>query len=160
MFIIECVLIVRSRKNSLMSKKLNFEFFEHTADIGIRVYGETLTDLFNNSAQALFQIILDYQPKSKIEKKVELKADSFEDLLVIWLNELISGLFADKFLPAKFNIVIEDNRQEKIIKADMVGENFSPYENKINMEIKAATYHNLKIQRTCEGYKAEIIFDV
>jgi SHS2 domain-containing protein len=43
----------------------------------------------------------------------------------------------------------------------MQGEEFNPYENKkINMEIKAATYHNLKIEKYNKGYKAEVIFDV
>ncbi|UCG35544.1 MAG: archease [Candidatus Omnitrophota bacterium] len=138
----------------------DFEFIEHTADFGIRVYGKTLPELFVNSAQALFSIILDYKPQAEIQKTIELEEENLEDLFVDWMNELISQFFADKFLPAQYSVSIESKPELNILKADITGEGFNPYERKINKEIKAATYHNLKVEKTKEGYAAEVIFDV
>jgi SHS2 domain-containing protein len=137
-----------------------FEFIEHTADFGIRVYGESLEDLFKNSAQVLSELLTDYKPKQLKEKEIQLQGETLEDLYVIWLNELISAFFADKFLLGDCSITIEEDQDKKVLKAAIKGQDFNPYENKINMEIKAATYHNLKIEKTDEGFKVEVIFDV
>ena len=138
----------------------DFEFIEHTADFGIRVYGKTLPELFVNSAQALFSVILDYEPQGKIPKTIELEEENIENLFVDWMNELISQFFADKFLPAQYSVNIDSRQKLSTLKADILGENFNPYERKINKEIKAATYHGLKVEETKEGYVAEVIFDV
>ncbi|UCD16028.1 MAG: archease [Candidatus Omnitrophota bacterium] len=137
-----------------------FEFIEHTADIGVRVYGRSLEELFTHAATALFSIILDYKPQQLKSKEIELEASTLEDLFVIWLNELISGFFADKFLPADYRIEIKDAPNKKILKVRLRGQDFNPYENKISAEVKAATYHNLKIEKVDKGYKVEVIFDV
>ena len=138
----------------------NFEFIEHTADIGIRVYGKTLPALFVNSAQALFSIILDYEPQGKIQKTIELEEENLENLFVDWMNELISQFFADKFLPAQYSVNVNSSEKLSTLKADILGESFNPYERKIEKEIKAATYHGLKVEKTKEGYVAEVIFDI
>jgi SHS2 domain-containing protein len=137
-----------------------FEFIEHTADIGVRVYGKTLEDLFVNSATALFNIFVDYKPKERITREIVLEAQTLEDLLVNWLNELISGFFADKFLPSKFCISISSESSPKALNAVLTGERFNPYRKEINVEVKAATYHGLKIVPCSGGYAVEIIFDV
>lgn len=138
----------------------NFEFIEHTADIGIRIFGDDREELFESAAGALFKLLVDYRPKKDSERKISLEAETFEDLLVNWLNELISSFFACKFLPADYSIVIEEKQNLKILHAVIEGQKFDPYENKINMEIKAATYHNLKIKEARDGFKTEIIFDI
>lgn len=138
----------------------SYEFLDHTADVGVRIYAGTLKDLFKTAAEVLFNLLVENRPKSTKEKEVYLESETFEDLLVNWLNELISIFFADKFLPAAYSIQIEDIGNKKLLKGFLTGESFDPYENKIKQEIKAATYHNLKIEKTKEGYKAEIIFDV
>lgn len=138
----------------------DFEFIEHTADIGIRVYGGRAEDLFINAARGLFSLLVDYVPDKKIEKKIVLEEGALEDLFINWLNELISLFYADKILPVEYNVVIHDDGIKKVLEAVIRGEEFSPYENKVNMEIKAATYHNLKVEYKDNRWVAEVIFDV
>ena len=89
------------------------------------------------------------------------EGEDLEELLVVWLNELTSMFFAYKFLPAQYNIKItHDEPQYKVLEGTLMGEQFSPYENKISREIKAATYHNLKVKKVDKNWQAEIIFDV
>ena len=137
----------------------NYEFIEHTADIGIRVYGKNLEELFLNSARAAFSIITNFIPAEEKTRHISLEAQTLEDLLVNWLNELISSFFAYKFLPNSYAVVITLG-SPNILKATVKGDEYDPYSRKVDAEIKAATYHNLKIEKTKEGYKAEIIFDV
>ncbi len=137
----------------------DFELIEHTADIGVRVYGKDLPELFRNSAIALFSLITDFKPQPKKEQRIKLHTQTWEDLLVTWLNELVSNFFTREFLPHSYKIIIHENK-EKELDAIVKGEDFSPYKKKINLEVKAATYHNLKIERDERGVKAEIIFDV
>jgi len=137
-----------------------FELIEHTADIGLRIYGKSLEDLFANAAKGLFSLILDNSPKEKNQEILNLKADDLEELLVTWLNELITLFFAFKFLPARYELKIETDKKEASLIATILGQEFDPYKNKIKTEVKAATYHNLKVEKTAEGYIAEVIFDV
>ena len=137
----------------------DYEYIEHTADIGIRVYGENLEELFRNAAKATFNLITKNNPSEDKERKLRLESKNTEDLLINWLNELISIFFTYKFLPKSYNISIKTGVLNKL-QAQIKGSIYDPYSQKINQEIKAATYHNLNIEKISKGYKAEIIFDV
>ncbi len=137
-----------------------FEFIEHTADLGLRVKGKTSEDLFQNYAAVLFHTLTDYQPKKIINRKITLQAQSLAELLVDWLNELLSIFFADGFLPKEYSLTISDDRGGKVLQAEIEGEEFDFENNQLKREIKAATYHDLKVEENDEGYVAEVIFDV
>lgn len=138
--------------------KKNYSLIEHTADIGIKVRGRTKNELFKNSALAVFDIIAEKKPaKNKIRRNitVKLKADSLGSLLIEWLNELISLSGARRLIFEHFKILsLEDNQ----LKAIISGVPDKDY--RVNVEIKAATYHQLKIKKTVGGWLAEVIFDV
>ena len=137
-----------------------FEFIEHTAELGLRVKGKTSEDLFNNYAVVLFSLLTDYQPKQIISRKITLQAQSLSELLVDWLNELLSIFFADNFLPKEYFIKITDDKGGKILEAEIRGEEFNFENNILKREIKAATYHNVKVEENDQGYVGEVIFDV
>jgi len=135
-----------------------FELIEHTADIGVRVYAKDLKELFENSAQALIFLLVNEKKEGRKERTIKLEAESWEDLLVTWLNELISLFFAEKFLFCDSDLEIKENKSLKTLEAKIKGIDFDPYGNKINMEIKAATYHNLKIKKKADKLEVDIIF--
>lgn len=137
-----------------------FEFIEHTADLGLRVYGTTLEDLFKNYATILFNLLTDHRPKNIITKKITLQAQTLTELLADWLNELLSLFFADKFLPQEYRLKITDDKGGKILQAEVLGEHLEWKVIKLKREIKAATYHNLKLEERNQGYLAEVVFDV
>ena len=139
----------------------NYEIIDHTADIGIRVGGGNLAELFSNAAMAMFDIIAEVGSSTRqitnspISTSVKLKADSLEELFINWLNELLS-LSAIKGL-IFFDFKIK-KIQENFLESEAVGQNIENY--RVNTEIKAATYHQLKIEKTTSGWQAEVIFDV
>jgi SHS2 domain-containing protein len=66
-----------------------YEYLEHTGDIGIRAYGGTLEELFINAAQGLLETIADLGTVgTTTETEIEVSAESLEDLMVAWLDEL------------------------------------------------------------------------
>jgi SHS2 domain-containing protein len=134
-----------------------FETFEHTADIGLKIYAKDLKGIFTNAAAGLLSLITDLKKVSaKKNLKVSLKDEDREELLVSWLNELIFQFSAHNFLDKQFKInKISDNS----ISADIRGEKIDLSKHKILVEIKAATYHELEIKKTKGGFQARVILD-
>ncbi|MDD5428905.1 MAG: archease, partial [Candidatus Omnitrophica bacterium] len=82
-----------------------YEQFEHTADIGIRVFGKDLKELFENAALGMFDLIADLGGiKTSIEETVEADGDTSEELLVAWLDELLYRFYTKEIIFAKFRI--------------------------------------------------------
>jgi SHS2 domain-containing protein len=141
-----------------------YEVLDHTADIRIRIKAKDLKGLFENSALAMFDIMgqiapIPYGPAAIEIKKfrfaVTQKAEDLEELFINWLNELLSLSAAKELMFTDFII----NRLDKTnIEAEVYGEDIKNY--KINTEIKAATYHELKLAEINSGWQAEVIFDV
>lgn len=140
-----------------MSKE--FEIIEHTADIRIRISGRSLEGLFINAAKALFSLLTDSEGKELEERTIVLKEQFIEDLLVNWLNELISQFFTYHFIPSKYNVEIGENNSSKILKGKVQG-SVERDNLRVLAEIKAATYHNLQVAKSDDGFQAEVIFDV
>ena len=138
--------------------KRAFEIIDHTADVGIIAYGADVEELFSNAALALFSLIT--EPESideKLRLGLEVRSKGRDNLLVEWLNELIYVFDVKHILFHRFDInSLTLNR----LKADCYGEEFSPLKHKINVGVKAATYHMLKLDRNGNGYRAQVIFDV
>ncbi|MFH1508346.1 MAG: archease [Candidatus Omnitrophota bacterium] len=138
----------------------NYELLEHTADIKILVKARDLQGLFENSALAMFDIMgqLIEDLKQELEGAgltITQNATDIEELLINWLNELLSLSAVNELFFTDFKIYRLDRTS---CHADIYGEDIKNY--KINTEIKAATYHELKIKENKDGWTAEIVFDV
>lgn len=135
-----------------------YKTFDHTADLGIEVYGKDQRELFVNAARALFDLITDLD---KIEAKTSLtlniEAVDREDLLVSWLRELLYFHQSEGYLLNDF--VLQD-LEEQSLRATAKGEVYEPNRHEILREIKAVTYHQLKITQEKEGWVARMVFDI
>jgi SHS2 domain-containing protein len=135
-----------------------YEQFPHTADIGVRVYGEDLRELFENAAFAMFDILADLENLSgDTVETFSITAANHEEMLVAWLDELLYNFYTKQLIFFKFHI---DELTETGLKATALGRPVGANRNRLKTEIKAATYSDLKIVKAPEGYKVEIIFDV
>jgi len=134
-----------------------YEQIDIAGDIGLRIWGNTLKELFENAAIGLSELVTDISKIGEIEKKeVTLTSDSKEHLLIQWLNELIFLFDAQGFIGKVFNVTIYDDK----LKAEIVGGNFDPQINESRLLIKAATYHTLSLQKTNSLWEATVIFDI
>lgn len=135
-----------------------FKIIDHTADLGIEVSGRTLNELFENAAYGMFSLITDISKiKSSKQTKIKLDSSDTESLLIIWLNELQYHYSVKKMLFNKFrvNIALPEGIY---LESEVYGGNIKNHE--ILHDVKAATYHDLKITQTSNGYKTCIILDV
>ena len=142
----------------------SYEIINHTADIGIKVYGKDLAELFTNAAQAMFEIMLEAPGiKSRFQKvkqerfMLNKKGQDITDVFVSWLSELLYLFSTQGLVLQKADIRKLDSN---IIQAELIGHAFNPDTEHIKTEIKAVTYHGLEIISTERGYQAEVIFDV
>ncbi len=136
----------------------SFEYFDHTADMGMRVQAANLEELFTQSALGMFNLIasLDqFQPTDALD--VLLKAENLEELLWSWLRELHYLFSTQKFVPIKFEF---SELGEKVVWATCWGEYFDSKKHESEREVKAVTHHGFKVQKKPGGFSAEVIFDI
>lgn len=130
-------------------RRLNYEQFEHQADVGIRGYGKTIEEAFENGARAMFGVMVNLEkvePKQEIEIKCE--AANLEELFVEWLNKLLAEAGIENFIFSDFKIK-EIKKADSIYKLSGLakGEELDPKKHEPKVEVKAATYSQLKVEK-------------
>jgi SHS2 domain-containing protein len=150
---------------------MGFEILDISGDIGLRVSGKDIKEVFINAAKGLYSLITD--PSSVRPERaltIEVKDDNLEGLLVSFLNELIFQFDTYGFIGS--SISIEGNMEDHFkltpptsatflwLKAIIMGEAFDPNRHERGLLVKAATYHNLKIFKNGDMWQAEVIFDI
>ena len=135
-----------------------YETFEHTADIGIRARSGTLNGLFEESAKGLFSVILTNLDSVRCvqDTTIELAGDRRDDLLFDWLAELLYTFETRRILFGRFEVRLSDSG----LSAVAWGEPLDSGRHELDMEIKAVTYHGLKVEPEGDGWLAEVIVDL
>jgi SHS2 domain-containing protein len=135
-----------------------FELVDHTGDLGVRAFGESLSQLFEQAAHALTFIVTEPETiRLKETRKIQLEAKTDEELLITWLNELVY-LFETKGLLFKTYVVlsVHDHHLDALAQ----GESYVEGRHPIKTTVKAATYHQLKIENHQGVWTAQVIFDL
>jgi SHS2 domain-containing protein len=137
---------------------VNFEFLDHTGDLGIRVFGENMTDLFRHAAEALFHVITDPQTiRSAKARKIMIQGNGLNELMVGWLNEFIYLFDTQGLLFYNFDIL---SLNEQALQATVRGEPYDESRHPIKTTVKSATYHQLRIRQVEGIWEAQIILDL
>ncbi|WP_303722992.1 archease [Malonomonas rubra] len=134
-----------------------FRLLEHTADIGIEAAGESLADLFQQTAFGLRQVITSSAISLQQERRVSITAEDREELLVNWLSELLYLFESELFLAAEIDIESIDERN---LLARLRGEVVDPTKIDIEREVKAITYHQIKVEEHTDGWRAQVFVDL
>jgi SHS2 domain-containing protein len=135
------------------SKRSGFEELPHTADWAMRVWAVSLPALFAEAACGMNALSgAKPTPGKRIARIYTTEAPDLESLLVEFLSELVWAVEQEKLVYDKFKVTIEGT---KLI-VHMSG---APILS-INKSIKAVTYHNLRVNKTENGFQVEIVFDV
>src|SRR5437899_678066 len=135
-----------------------YETFEHTADLGLRVRATDLDTLFIEAAQCLFSAIVEdpatVQPTKRIEVRIE--GDDREYLLFDWLRELLYHFDAEHLLCGKFEAHVTDAG----LTGSAWGEPLDRARHNLEHEVKAITYHGLRVEKVGALWEAEVIVDI
>ncbi|RLI88510.1 MAG: archease [Candidatus Altiarchaeales archaeon] len=138
----------------------DFEFLEHIADLKFRSYGKTLDACFENAAKAMFSSILDLNSVIvKTERKIEIKSDSLETLLHDFLSEILFLFETEDLVFGEFHVSIKKNEGYQI-SAKLKGEKFNPKRHVIMTDIKAVTYHEMRIEKKDGEWVVDVLCDI
>lgn len=122
-----------------------FEFFEHTADVGIRAWGATLDEAFAEAARGLVANMLDLSSVTAAQTRVvSVEAESLERLLFQLLDELLFVTQTDLWIPVEVEVRLAG---ERALTATLRGEPYDAARHGHIHEIKAITYHDLRVSR-------------
>lgn len=135
-----------------------YETFEHTADIGLRARAADLNALFAEAAKAFFSVIVENPDEVRAtgEFPVSVEADQVDDLMYDWLSELLYLFETQHVLLCEFEVAVRHGG----LTATVRGEPIDSERHRLDMEVKAITYHELKVERDGEGWLAEVIVDL
>jgi SHS2 domain-containing protein len=146
------------RRKKIEARMKRFEILDHTADIGIIVYGEDLKALFENAGKAFFHIITDLRKvRRRIERKIIIEGESLDRLMVDWLSELLYLHDVENLLFKEFKV---ESVGEDGLKAIAKGEPFQEGVHLIKTGVKAVTYHQIEVRQEKGRWRAQVIFDL
>lgn len=143
-----------------MSKK--FDFLEHTADLYIAAYGGNLAEAFENAGLAMFEAMTDVDKiEPRREEKIEVEAFDEKSLMYNWLEALLVRFEVSGALYSRFKILkIEKTKDGLRLEARIWGELFDETKHEQKVGVKAATYHQMEIEKKPGKVTLRFILDI
>ena len=134
-----------------------WEHFPHDADVGVRGWGATPAEAFEQAACAMTAVVTRAEVNPKVAVRVSCQAPDLELLFVEWLNAIIYEMAVRNMLFGRFSVRIENDRLEGTLWGEPVDvERHAPA-----CEPKGATYTALKVASDADGrWSAACIVDV
>ncbi len=135
-----------------------YRFLNHTADLGLEIYGRDLPDLFANACFALFDNIADLSRLAgNSSKTIAVTGDDTVDLMINWLRELLGMWTVDGLLVKTARIL---DALETTVTATVFYDNYAADHHFLKTDIKAITYHNASVERQNKSWTARVVMDV
>ena len=131
---------------------------EHTADVGLRINGRTLAELFSNGGLGLMALAIEpHEFEDKERVPLSVTGADIEQLLVNWLSEILYYMDAEGWAFIRFDIT---ECSPTAISAEGWGERRDPASRTRAVAVKAVTYHQLAVRETADGFEATVYFDI
>jgi len=135
-----------------------YRLVDHTADLGLEVFGKTGEELFANAASAVCELIVDRKGTGPtVVREMSVEGADREDLLVNFLREVLFLFNGEKMIPTSFTIEELDDRH---LRGKVRVTAYDPARHRVRREVKAVTYHGTEVVETPTGWRARVIFDV
>ena len=139
-------------------RKPPYEVLEHTADVGLRIYGRSLPELFSNAGLGLMALAIETQVIEEHERlSLAVSGSDVEQLLVNWLSEILYHMDAEGWMFARFTIT---ECSPTAVAGEGWGERRDLASRIRAVAVKAVTYHQLSVRETPEGWQATVYFDI
>ena len=141
--------------------KMKYKFLPHTADTMFEAHGKSLEELFENSALATEEIMVNLSTISREEEhQITLESEHIEDLLYDFLSELLFIKDTEGLLFNKFEIIIihKNKKYELLAKCD--GEKIDRDKHELNDDAKAITKHEFSVEQKNNKWLAKVIVDI
>ena len=135
-----------------------YEFFEHTSDLGLRVRARDLNGLFRDAARGLFAMVVENEPRGRAAsvREFSIPGRRHDYLFFDWLNELLFVFDTERLLLGRFEV--------EVAEAGLVAKVSAwPWDEDLDRplhEVKAITYHGLRVEQSEDGWLAEVVVDI
>lgn len=135
-----------------------YEYFEHTADLGLRVRAPELSGLFGSAAEGLMAMIVeDAVPQpNDARRRIVLEGSRLDWLMFDWLSELLALFEIERVLVRRVEVQVDTQG----LVAELVTTPLDRSRHRLLHEVKAVTYHGLRVEPDADGWIAEIIVDI
>lgn len=139
-----------------------YEFFDHTADLGLRISAGNLNDLFADAGRGFTAMITGGpMPAGEVAvASIELAGDELELLLFDWLRELLDRFERRHELFGEFQVDLVEEAGAWRLSAQCRGVIADATRMELEHEVKAITYHGLLVEQTDNGWRGEVIVDI
>ncbi|PMP81075.1 MAG: archease [Caldisericum exile] len=138
-----------------------FEFEEHTADIIVVAWGETLEKAFECAALGVAEIMVNRETLEGREKrKVIVAGFDLENLLYRWIEEIIYLFDSHSFLVKEARVHKISEGVEFMLEGELVGDRYNPAKHEARTHVKAATYSLMKIIKEDRLWKVKFTVDI
>lgn len=138
-----------------------YRLFDHTADLGMEIFGEDAPSLFVNAGRALFHVMVSVgQREGRKTHPQQLSVEGYDrpDLMVNWLRELLYLWHGRQRIPVQIHI---GTLTETHIVATITTCSFLSSADVVQKEVKAVTYHQITAAPQADGrWRARVVFDV
>jgi len=135
-----------------------WEHFEHEADVGVRGFGATPAEAFEQAALALTAVITD--PSLLAEREAvdfDCAAENLDELLFAFLNAVVYETSTRALLFGRYEVQIDGTH----LLARAWGEAVDRERHRPAVEVKAATFCELGLRRDDDGsWRAQCVVDV
>jgi SHS2 domain-containing protein len=140
-----------------MGKRPSYREIEHTADVGVEFSAPDLRSAFETAAAAMFDVMSDLDRVDETWRgRVRVTGLDLQNLMVRWLAELLFIAESEGVLLSRFSVDLLDGFT---LEAAVAGEKLDRARHAIRVEIKAPTYHGLKVEEVRDGWLVRVIFD-
>ena len=131
---------------------------EHTADVGLGAHADTLEELFEALGEGLCDLICRRpQVRPTQNRRIEVHAEDVEALAVDFMAKVLWAIQTEHFAVAAVTVISCD---DNAVAAELVGEPYCPDRHELITEIKAVTYHQLKVAREGNRWIARVFVDL
>ena len=142
---------------NIKNKMAKFKFLPHTTNRKFQAFGNSLKEVFENSALALFNIIYDKKISENKKFKISVKGKDLESLMYNFLEEFLVLIDSKNFLPTQIKN-LKLNKKKFEIKAEVVGDNAKNYN--VSEHVKAITYNEMFIKKIKDKWVSQVVLDI
>ncbi|XP_043251443.1 protein archease-like [Colletes gigas] len=136
---------------------IKYEYLDHTADVQLHAWGDTLEEAFEQCAMAMFGYTTDLERVRMTEVyNVDAEGHDMESLLFHFLDELLFMFSAEPYIVAKKVKITSFDRENFKISATAIGEVFTIGIHTQGAEVKAITYSSMQILDRPQSDRPEV----
>jgi len=139
-----------------------YELLEHVSDVYVKASGRDLLDALIGLGMGLTSVIVRNPEvlETNERRKISIEAANAEELVYLWLGELIYLFDTESFLFREFDGKIEKRRERLRLHGTAGGDLYDPSKHRPGTHVKAVTYHNMEVQIRKDGATVTVLLDI